>query len=368
MALANDHPSDDVRNPGLATGPQRDLLAREGLVAPNLASPWGLDASAVQQVIIAEEFDKRPGLIRPSLGIAEWILPTILDSGTNAQRERFAGPILRGVQQWCQLFSEPGAGSDLASLATRAGKVDGGWIINGHKIWTSLANRAHFGAMLARTDPDAPKHGGIGYFLIDMTSPGIEVSPIKQASGRAEFNEVFFTDVFVPDDMLVGEADGGWGLAVSTMAVERTAIGNYVIIDRADALRRMAEVDGQEQDAALRALGDVEAYTTAIKALGATRNPAARRGSGRGPDFEHRQVRDGHAAASSTHRNPAPHGSHRDAGGVRPGRVSALLRCPRRTHRRWNPGDPTHDHRIDDPRAAAQVDDKQPARERTSPR
>src|SRR4051812_33632264 len=208
MVLANDHPSDDVRNPGLAMGPQRDLLAREGLVAPNLASPWGLDASAVQQVIIAEEFDKRPGLIRPSLGIAEWILPTILDSGTNAQRERFAGPILRGVQQWCQLFSEPGAGSDLASLATRAHKVDGGWIVNGHKIWTSLANRAHFGAMLARTDPDAPKHGGIGYFLIDMTSPGIEVSPIKQASGRAEFNEVFFTDVFVPDDMLVGAPDG----------------------------------------------------------------------------------------------------------------------------------------------------------------
>ena len=283
MALANDHPSDDVRNPGLATGPQRDLLAREGLVAPNLASPWGLDASAVQQVIIAEEFDKRPRLIRPSLGIAEWILPTILASGTNEQRERFAGPILRGVQQWCQLFSEPGAGSDLASLATRAGKVDGGWIINGHKIWTSLANRADFGAMLARTDPDAPKHGGIGYFLIDMTSPGIVVSPIKQASGRAEFNEVFFTNVFVPDDMLVGEADGGWGLAVSTMAVERTAIGNYVTIDRADALRRMAEVDGQEQDAALRALGDVEAYTTAIKALVLRETLRLVEGQGAGP-------------------------------------------------------------------------------------
>ncbi|WP_123024231.1 acyl-CoA dehydrogenase [Mycolicibacterium stellerae] len=267
MTLDIDHPSEDARNPGLATGPQRDLLAREGLVAPNLPSPWGLDASAVQQVIIAEEFDKRPDLIRPSLGIAEWILPTILGSGTDAQRERFAMPILRGVQRWCQLFSEPGAGSDLASLATRASKVDGGWIVNGHKIWTSLANRADFGAMLARTDPDAPKHGGIGYFLVDMTTPGIEVSPIKQASGRAEFNEVFFTDVFVPDDMLVGEADGGWGLAVSTMAVERTAIGNYVTIDRADALRRMAAIDGQEQDAALRALGDVEAYTIAIKAM-----------------------------------------------------------------------------------------------------
>ena len=267
LTLHNDHPSDDARNPGLATGPQRDLLAREGLVSPTLPTPWGIGASAVQQVIIAEEFDKRPGLIKPSLGIAEWILPTILASGTDRQQQRFALPTLRGVQRWCQLFSEPGAGSDLASLTTRANKIDGGWLVNGHKIWTSLANRAQFGALLARTEPDAPKHRGIGYFLIDMTSPGIEVSPIKQASGRAEFNEVFFTDVFVPDDMLVGEPGGGWDLAVATMAVERTAIGNYVTIDRAGALRRIAEIDGPEQDAALRALGEVEAYTTAIKAM-----------------------------------------------------------------------------------------------------
>jgi alkylation response protein AidB-like acyl-CoA dehydrogenase len=267
MSLSNDHPSDDIRTPGLATGLQRDLLAREGLVAPNLPAPWGVGASAVQQVIIAAEFDKRPGLVSPSLGIAEWILPTILNSGSDLQRERFARPILRGVQRWCQLFSEPGAGSDLASLSTRATKVDGGWLVNGHKIWTSLADRAHFGALLARTDPDAKKHRGIGYFLIDMTSPGVEVSPIKQASGRLEFNEVFLNDVFVPDDMLVGKPDDGWSLAVSTMAVERTAIGNYVSIDRADALRRMAEIAGPEQDAALRALGDVEAYSTAIKAV-----------------------------------------------------------------------------------------------------
>ena len=265
--LHNDHPSEDARNPGLATGAQRDALTEAGLVAPHLAAPWGVGASPVQQVIIAEEFDKRPGLTRPSLGIAEWILPTILDSGSQFQCERFAWPILRGVERWCQLFSEPGAGSDLASLSTRASKVDGGWLVNGHKIWTSLANRAQFGALLARTDPDAPKRRGIGYFLVDMTWPGIEVAPIKQASGRSEFNEVFFTDVFVPDEMLVGAPDDGWGLAVSTMAVERTAIGNYVTIDRAGALRQMAEINGPDQDAALRALGDVEAHTTAIKAM-----------------------------------------------------------------------------------------------------
>jgi len=267
MRLSNDHYSGDIRTPGLATGPQRDLLAQEGLVVPNLPAPWGIGASAVQQVIIADEFGKRPELIRPSLGIAEWILPTILNSGSDLQRERFARPILRGVQPWCQLFSEPGAGSDLASLSTRATKVDGGWLVNGHKIWTSLADRAQFGALLARTDPEAKKHRGIGYFLIDMTTPGVEVSPIKQASGRLEFNEVFLTDVFVPDDMLVGKPGDGWSLAVSTMAVERTAIGNYVSIDRAAALRRAAEIAGPEQDAALRALGDVEAYSTAIKSL-----------------------------------------------------------------------------------------------------
>jgi 3-oxochol-4-en-24-oyl-CoA dehydrogenase len=237
----------------------------------------------VRQVIIAEEFDKRPDLIRPSLGIAEWILPTILNNGSDLQRERFAWPIVRGVQRWCQLFSEPGAGSDLASLSTRADKVDGGWVVNGHKIWTSLANRAQFGALLARTDPEAKKHRGISYFLVDMSWPGIEVSPIKQASGRNEFNEVFLTDVFVPDDMLVGAPGDGWGLAVSTMAVERTAIGNYVSIDRADALRRMTEIDGPEQDAALRALGDVEAYGTAIKALVLRETLRLVEGQGPGP-------------------------------------------------------------------------------------
>jgi alkylation response protein AidB-like acyl-CoA dehydrogenase len=267
QTLHNAHPSDDSRAPGLATGEQRDMLANAGLVAPHLATPWGLGASAVQQVIINEEFDKRPDLIKPSLGIAEWILPTILDSGTDLQRNRFAWPMLRGTQRWCQLFSEPGAGSDLASLSTRARKVDGGWLVNGHKIWTSQADRAQFGALLARTDPDASKHRGISYFLIDMTSPGVTIEPIKQASGHSDFNEVFLTDVFVPDDMLVRTPGAGWDLAVATMAVERTAIGNYVNIDRSAALRHIAQTEGTDQDAALRALGDVEAYTSAIKAM-----------------------------------------------------------------------------------------------------
>jgi len=282
-ALENETPTDDTRAPGLAYGSQRDLLAKAGLVAPHLAAPWGIDATPVQQVIITEEFDKRPDLVRPSLGISEWILPTILNSGTDAQRERFAEPMMRGTQRWCQLFSEPGAGSDLASLVTRAQKVDGGWLVNGHKIWTSSAHVAQFGAMLARTDPEAPKHRGISYFLVDMSSPGIEISPIKQASGEAHFNEVFLTDVFVPDEMLVGEPGHGWDLAVATMAVERTAIGNYVNIDRSQALRRMADVESPDHDSILQALGGIEAHTTAIKAMVLRETLRLVQGQGPGP-------------------------------------------------------------------------------------
>jgi alkylation response protein AidB-like acyl-CoA dehydrogenase len=263
----NEHASDDDRAPGLAWGDQRDLLADHGLVAPHLPAPWGVGASSLQQVIIAEEFDKCPDVQRPSLGIAEWILPTILAHGSDHQRQQFAEPILRGTQRWCQLFSEPGAGSDLASLSTRAKKVDGGWLVNGHKIWTSLAHRAHFGALLARTDPDTSKHRGISYFLVDMASPGITVEPIKQASGHQDFNEVFFTNVFVPDEMLVGKPGDGWNLAVATMAVERTAIGNYANIDRSAALRHVARDDGPDRDSALQALGEIEAYTASIKSM-----------------------------------------------------------------------------------------------------
>lgn len=267
LTLTNEHPSDDDRAPGLATGTQRDMLAEAGMVAPQLPPPWGIGATAVQQVIINEEFSRRPDLVKPSLGIAEWILPTILSDGTDAQRERFAEPILRGTQRWCQLFSEPGAGSDLASLSTRARKVDEGWIINGHKVWTSLAQQADFGALLARTDPDAAKHRGLSYFLIDMTTPGVTIEPIRLASGHPHFNEVFLNDVFVPDDALVGTPGSGWNHAIGTMAVERTAIGNYVTIDRTAALRHVAGIPGPDQDAALRALGEIEAFATAIKAM-----------------------------------------------------------------------------------------------------
>ena len=223
--LHNDTPG--RQNPEYAefwTGPQRSALAEAGLVAPHFATPWGLDASPAQQLIIDEEFDKRPFLVRPSLGIAQWILPTVLAAGSEEQRRQFADPTLRGEIGWCQLFSEPGAGSDLASLSTRATRVEGGWRINGQKVWTSSAQRADWGALLARTDPAAPKHKGIGYFLVDMRSAGIRIRPLRTASGDEHFNEVFFDDVFVPDSMLVGEPGAGWSHALATMANERLTV------------------------------------------------------------------------------------------------------------------------------------------------
>jgi alkylation response protein AidB-like acyl-CoA dehydrogenase len=269
--------------PGFEIGPRRDLLATEGLVAAHLPPPWGLNATALQQVIITEEFAKRPALIRPTLSIAEWMAPTIANSGSALQQDRFMLPTLRGVLHWCQLYSEPGAGSDLASLTTRATKVEGGWIVNGRKIWTSLAHLADFGALLARTEPEAPKHQGLSYFIVDMTSEGVDVSTIKQASGQDEFSEVVFTDVFVPDDMMVSGRGDGWGLAVGAMAVERTAIGGYVAIDRVGALRREAEIDGPDQDAVVRALGDLEVYTNALKALMTRETLRLVEGKGPGP-------------------------------------------------------------------------------------
>ncbi|KUI12163.1 acyl-CoA dehydrogenase [Mycobacterium lehmannii] len=266
--LSNDGPGRQGDYEHFATGAQRTAIADAGLIAPHWPPPWGIAASPLQQLIIDEEFGKRPSVVRPSLGIAEWILPSLIKAGSKKLQQQLITPTQRGELAWCQLFSEPGAGSDLAALATRATKVDGGWRIHGHKIWTSSAHRADYGALLARTDPAAPKHRGIGYFIIDMRSPGIEVQPIKQASGEQEFNEVFLDDVFVPDEMLLGEPTGGWALAIATMAEERSAISGYVQYDRAAPLRRSAAAPGGAHEDTLRELGELDAYANAIKALG----------------------------------------------------------------------------------------------------
>jgi alkylation response protein AidB-like acyl-CoA dehydrogenase len=214
---------------GIAALPEderRTALVEAGYLTPHWPAPYGLGADAVTQLVIDQEL-ARAGVKRPDIVIAGWALPTILEHGTDAQRERFVRPSLLGDLVWCQLFSEPGAGSDLASLRTKAVKVDGGWQLTGQKVWNSVAERADWGICLARTDPEAPKHKGITYFLVDMrSSDGIEVRPLREITGKALFNEVFLDEVFVPDEMVVGAVDDGWKLARTTLANERVAMGS----------------------------------------------------------------------------------------------------------------------------------------------
>ena len=152
--------------------------------------------------------------------------PTIYTHGSDDQKRRYLRPLFTGEEIWCQLFSEPGAGSDLASLTTKATKVDGGWRITGQKIWTTGAQFSQWGALLARTDPSAPKHQGITYFLLDMKAEGVEVKPLRELTGNAMFNTVFIDDVFVPDDMVLGEVDRGWEVSRNTLTNERVSIGS----------------------------------------------------------------------------------------------------------------------------------------------
>jgi alkylation response protein AidB-like acyl-CoA dehydrogenase len=215
-ATGTDDPS------GLA---QRAALAEAGLISPHWPPPWGRGASPLEQLVIDEEMTAA-GMLRPHLAVGAWALPTIIAYGTEEQQERWVRPTLVGQLNWCQLFSEPGAGSDLAALTTRAERVEGGYILNGQKVWTSLAKTADFGICLARTDPDAPKHNGITYFIVDMTTEGLDIRPLRELTGAAMFNEVFFNDVFVPDDCVIGTPGDGWRIGRTTLANERVSMSS----------------------------------------------------------------------------------------------------------------------------------------------
>ncbi|WP_179467295.1 acyl-CoA dehydrogenase [Mycolicibacterium vinylchloridicum] len=204
---------------------RKAAIAEGGWVQPHLPKPWGRDAKPIEQIIIAQEFTAGQ-VKRPQMGIAAWLIPSIVAFGDEEQKQRFLPPTFRGEMIWCQLFSEPGAGSDLASLTTKATKVDGGWRITGQKIWTTGAQYAQWGALLARTNPSAPKHNGISYFLLDMKSQGVEVKPLRELTGHAMFNTVFIDDVFVPDELVLGEVDRGWEVSRNTLTAERVSIGS----------------------------------------------------------------------------------------------------------------------------------------------
>ena len=206
--------------------PTNDELARSGYVAPHWPRPWGIDASPLEQLIVDDEL-RRGGVKRPynPIGIG-WAGPTILSAGTERQKDEHLFGMLSGEVFWCQLFSEPGSGSDLASLCTRAERDGDEWVVNGQKIWTSGAQIAKYGILLARTDPAADKHHGITYFICPMDLPGIEVRPIREMTGGSTFNEVFLTDVRIPHTNVVGEANDGWRLARVTLGNERVSLSS----------------------------------------------------------------------------------------------------------------------------------------------
>ncbi len=201
-------------------------LAEAGYVAPHWPRPWGVDADPIHQIVIDEEL-AAAGVRRPgnTIGIG-WAGPTLIHGGTDAQRERYLFPLLAGEEIWCQLFSEPGSGSDLASLTTRAVRDGDEWVITGQKIWTSLAQFSAFGILIARTDPDATKHEGISYFICPMDAPGIDIRPIIEMTGSHTFNEVFLDEVRIPAENLVGEVNRGWGLAKVTLGNERVSLSS----------------------------------------------------------------------------------------------------------------------------------------------
>ena len=209
---------------GLPADEQRTELIDSGYVMPHWPAPWGRDAGAVEQLVIEQEFSAA-AIQKPGYGITGWVILTLIQYATEDQIARWVRPALEQEVIWCQLFSEPDAGSDAAGITTRATRVDGGWLLNGQKVWTSGAHVAGFGFATVRTDPDVPKHDGITVMVIDMHAEGVEVRPLKMPMGSSEFNEVFFTDVFIPDDDVVGPVDGGWTVARATLGNESVSIG-----------------------------------------------------------------------------------------------------------------------------------------------
>jgi alkylation response protein AidB-like acyl-CoA dehydrogenase len=208
----------------LPSDEQRTKLIETGYVMPQWPKPYGRAAGPVEQLVIEQEFGDA-GIKRPQYGITAWNILTLIQFANQDQLDRWVMPALNQDTVWCQLFSEPDAGSDAAGIKTKATRVDGGWLVNGQKVWTSGAHYSQFGFATVRTNPDVPKHEGITMMVIDMHAKGVEVRPLKMTTGTSEFNEVFFNDVFVPDDDVVGPVDGGWTVARATLGNESVSIG-----------------------------------------------------------------------------------------------------------------------------------------------
>jgi alkylation response protein AidB-like acyl-CoA dehydrogenase len=264
---------------------QRDKLIETGYIMPHWPKPWGRAAGAVEQLVIEEEF-RAAGIKRPDYSITGWVILTLIQHGTASQIERFVEPALRQDETWCQLFSEPDAGSDAAGIKTRATRVEGGWKINGQKVWTSGAHYCQRGLATVRTDPDAPKHAGITTMIIDMKAPGVEVRPLRQATGGSDFNEVFFNDVFVPDEDVVGEPNAGWTVARATLGNERVSIGGGAPFG-AELGKSLVQLTQQHEDRLVGArirVGRFLAEDHALRLLNLRRTVRSVEGTGPGPE------------------------------------------------------------------------------------
>lgn len=264
---------------------QRDKLIETGYVMPHWPKPWGRAADAVEQLVIEEEF-RAAGIKRPDYGITGWVILTLIQHGTDWQIERFVEKALRKDEIWCQLFSEPEAGSDAASVKTRATRVEGGWKINGQKVWTSGAQYCARGLATVRTDPEAPKHAGITTVIVDMKAPEVEVRPLRQITGGAEFNEVFFNDLFVPDEDVVGAPNSGWTVARATLGNERVSIGGSGSFYEglAGELVKQAQRRSDHLAGAVIRVGTYLAEENALRLLNLRRAARSVEGAGPGPE------------------------------------------------------------------------------------
>ncbi|CAN5478041.1 acyl-CoA dehydrogenase [soil metagenome] len=245
----------------------------------------GRSGSTIEEAIFAEEqarFGVTNGALMVGIGMAG---PTIIDHGTEEQRDRYLDPMLAGREVWCQLFSEPGAGSDLASLATKAVRDGDQWVVNGQKVWTSGARQSDWGILLARTDPDQPKHKGITFFVVDMRTPGIDVRPLRQINGGYHFNEVFLTDVVVPDANVIGALNDGWRVTMTTLTNERHAIGSGGGGAKVQDLIALAKEVGRSDDPVLRdALTELYTRQELLRYLGFRTRSALASGKPLGPE------------------------------------------------------------------------------------
>ncbi len=251
----------------LAPEERRGALIDSGYFVPHWPRPWGRGADVVEQLVIDEELSD---VEHPDLGIGRWVLLTLVQHATPAQADRWIRPALVGTERWCQLFSEPNAGSDAAAIATRAVRTDGGWLVNGQKVWTSDAIHCSMGLATVRTDADAPKHAGVSMFAVDLRAPGVEIRPLREITGETLFNEVFFDDVFVPDDDVVGEVGQGWAVARATLGNERVSIGSSnseLDLTVAEELVDLADRYAAGDTGTARNVGELIAESHAMRSL-----------------------------------------------------------------------------------------------------